>query len=72
MENTTDLRIGKTLENIRNGFALCIKQKSFSAITVKDITSAAKFNRSTFDKYYKDKYQLRDILTKSTLEEFVC
>lgn len=69
MDNTTDLRIVKTLENIRNGFALCIKQKSFSSITVKDITSAAKINRSTFYKYYIDKYQLRDFLIKSTLEE---
>lgn len=69
MVNMTDLRIIKTLENIRNGFSLCINQKKFSAITVKDITTAAKVNRSTFYKYYIDKYHLRDSLIKSTLEE---
>ncbi len=69
MNNMIDLRIVKTLENIKNGFALCIKQKNFSSITVKDITTAAKINRSTFYKYFVDKYQLRDSLLKSTLEE---
>lgn len=69
MNNLTDLRVTKTLENIKNGFAICIKGKTFTAVTVKDITTAAKINRSTFYKYYEDKYQLRESLVKSTLEE---
>lgn len=69
MNNITDLRVVKTLENIKNGFAICIKQKTFTTITVRDITSAAKINRSTFYKYYEDKFQLRELLVKSTLEE---
>jgi len=69
MNYPTDLRVAKTLENIKNGFAICIKQKTFTAITVKDITTAAKINRSTFYKYYEDKYYLRESLVKSTLEE---
>lgn len=69
MKDKIDLRVLKTLENINNGFAICIKHKSFSSITVKDITIAAKINRSTFYKYYADKYQLRESMVKSVLEE---
>ncbi|WP_404592244.1 TetR family transcriptional regulator [Paenibacillus sp. RC73] len=59
----------KTLENIKHGFAKCISQKTFSSISIKDITTAARINRSTFYKYYENKYQLRESLVKSTLEE---
>lgn len=69
MNDTLDLRVIKTLENIKNGFSTCIEKKTFTSITVKDITTAAKINRSTFYKYYEDKYHLRDSLIKSTLEE---
>ncbi|WP_394526085.1 TetR/AcrR family transcriptional regulator [Lacrimispora sp. JR3] len=69
MEDRTDLRVVKTLESIKNGFAFCIKQKKFSNLTVTDLTAAARINRSTFYKYYNDKYDLRDFLITSTLEE---
>ncbi|MDQ0495342.1 TetR/AcrR family transcriptional regulator C-terminal domain-containing protein [Paenibacillus brasilensis] len=69
MNEITDLRVVKTLENIKHGFTKCISQKTFSSISVKDITTAARINRSTFYKYYEDKYQLRESLIKSTLEE---
>lgn len=69
MDNITDLRVIKTLENIKCGFSICIQQKTFSGITIKDITVAAQVNRSTFYKYYEDKYQLREWLVKSTLED---
>lgn len=68
MDNITDLRVIKTLENIKCGFGICIQQKTFSGITIKDITVAAQINRSTFYKYYEDKYQLRERLVKSTLD----
>ncbi|ALP35856.1 hypothetical protein ASL14_06395 [Paenibacillus sp. IHB B 3084] len=48
---------------------VCIQQKTFTKITVTDIINEAKINRSTFYKYYKDKYDLRELLVKSTLEE---
>lgn len=69
LNDAIDLRVVKTLENIKNGFAICINKKSFTSITIKDITTAAKINRSTFYKYYHDKYDLRELLVKSTLEE---
>lgn len=67
----TDLRVVKTLECIKNGFVVCIKEKTFSSITVQDITVAAKINRSTFYKYYEDKYQLREVLVNETMQELV-
>jgi AcrR family transcriptional regulator len=69
MKNMADLRVIKTLENIKNGFSKCIKEKTFTSITVKDIITAAKVNRSTFYKYYEDKYHLRESLVHLTLEE---
>lgn len=69
MNDKIDLRVIKTLENIRNGFALCIQKKTFSSITINDITTAGRINRTTFYKYYTDKYHLRESLVRSTLEE---
>ncbi|MDY8026049.1 TetR/AcrR family transcriptional regulator [Paenibacillus polymyxa] len=66
---TNDLRVIKTLENIKYGFSFCIRQKPFSSVSVKDIITAARINRSTFYKYYEDKYRLRELLVKSTLAE---
>lgn len=67
----TDLRVVKTLESIKNGFVVCIEKKTFSSITIQDITIAAKINRSTFYKYYEDKYQLREVLVNETMKELV-
>ncbi|MBE0340926.1 TetR family transcriptional regulator [Paenibacillus sp. 28ISP30-2] len=69
MDDVIDLRVVKTLENIKRSFMVCIQQKTFTKITVTDIINEAKINRSTFYKYYKDKYDLRELLVKSTLEE---
>jgi hypothetical protein len=69
LNDKIDLRVIKTLENIRNGFALCIQKKTFSSITINDITTAGRINRTTFYKYYTDKYHLRESLVRSTLEE---
>lgn len=66
--NTTDLRVIKTLENIREGFARCIAKKRFSSVSVGDIAKEARINRSTFYKYYEDKYQLREVLIQKTMK----
>ena len=66
-----DLRVVKTLESIKNGFVVCIEKKTFSSITIQEITTAAKINRSTFYKYYEDKYQLREALVDETMKELV-
>ncbi|MCW3794439.1 TetR/AcrR family transcriptional regulator [Paenibacillus sp. LS1] len=69
MKAEHDLRVLKTREHIKEGFSLCVMQKTFRAVTIKDISSAARVNRSTFYTYYSDKYELRDELVQSTLEE---
>ncbi|MDY8022773.1 TetR/AcrR family transcriptional regulator [Paenibacillus polymyxa] len=69
MNDVIDLRVVKTLENIKRSFMVCIQKKTFTKITVTDIINEAKINRSTFYKYYKDKYDLRESLIKSTLDE---
>lgn len=69
MKTEQDLRVLKTLEHIKSGFSLCVSQKTIKSITIKDISTAAKVNRSTFYTYYTDKYHLRDELVKATLQD---
>lgn len=68
MDSIIDLRVVKTLEHIKEGFTNCLKKQTFSSITIKDITTAAKINRSTFYKHYMDKFHLRDTLINDTLD----
>lgn len=53
-----DLRVIRTKEAIRNALVYLIEEKGFEATTVKDITSKAKINRSTFYAHYQDKFDL--------------
>lgn len=69
MNESIDIRVVKTLDSIKYGFGECIKQKPFTKITIKDIITVAKINRTTFYKYYEDKFQLRDSLVNSSLAE---
>ena len=57
-ENTTDLRIVRTLESINDAFIELMRKKRFEVITVKDITAKAKINRGTFYAHYTDKFDL--------------
>ncbi|WEV51382.1 hypothetical protein OZX69_01260 [Lactobacillus sp. ESL0731] len=65
-----DLRVTKTKLVIQNGFAKCINDKPFSKITIRDLTDAMMINKSTFYKYYHDKYDLRDTMVRETLKAF--
>ncbi|ETI69062.1 TetR/AcrR family transcriptional regulator [Neobacillus vireti] len=60
-DRNTDLRIIRTKESIRDALVELIDEKSFEAITVKDITTRAKINRGTFYAHYQDKF---DLMTK--------
>ncbi|QXE01237.1 TetR/AcrR family transcriptional regulator [Terribacillus sp. DMT04] len=57
-DNKADLRVIRTKEAIRNALIQLIEEKGFEAITVKDITTAAKINRGTFYAHYQDKFDL--------------
>ncbi len=56
--NNTDLRIVRTKELIRDALIDLIDEKSFDAITVRDITNKAGINRGTFYAHYQDKFDL--------------
>lgn len=65
-----DLRVKKTKMMIRNGFFSCIKKKKFSKITIAELCEAMIINKSTFYKYYYDKYDLRESIVNETLVQF--
>ncbi|MFN7253383.1 MAG: TetR/AcrR family transcriptional regulator [Anaerobacillus sp.] len=58
---SSDLRVIRTKESIKNALIELIEERGFEAITVKDITTKAKINRGTFYSHYQDKY---DLMTK--------
>lgn len=65
----TDRRILRTRTTIVDAFVSLVFEKGFSAISVKDITTGADVNRSTFYAHYEDKYDLLDKLITEKLEE---
>lgn len=70
MKMKNDLRIIKTNNNIRNTFIQLLNEKEFNSITVQDILDRALINRSTFYKYYTDKYNLAETITQNFLDKF--
>lgn len=65
-----DLRVVKTKQNIKNTFLELLSKNSINNITVQNILEDALINRSTFYKYYHDKYDLAEQLSKSCLSDF--
>ncbi|MGP4062859.1 TetR/AcrR family transcriptional regulator [Halobacillus sp. H74] len=57
-DKSSDLRVIRTVEAIKNALVELIEEKGFDAVTVKDITTRAKINRGTFYSHYQDKYDL--------------
>lgn len=65
-----DLRVKKTLKLIDTAFVELLKEQSFQKITVDKICQKAEINRTTFYKYYLDKYDLEDKYISGILAEF--
>lgn len=65
-----DLRVVKTLRQIDRALLVNISQNPFQKVTVDMICEQAMINRSTFYKYYRDKYDLLDKFLSATLESF--
>lgn len=65
-----DLRIIKTLYQIDRALLDCLKECPFQKITVDMLCKKALINRSTFYKYYLDKYDLLEKYIQKTLDEF--
>lgn len=66
----TDLRVVRTLENIDSALLKKLTYFPFHKITVDMLCKSARINRSTFYKYYKDKFDLLDTYINRTLDEF--
>ena len=68
--NEKDLRVVKTKQSIYNALIECIDKYPIKKITVEKITEHAQINRSTFYKYYVDKFDLIDCYLKEVLDNF--
>ncbi len=66
----SDPRVIKTLRQIDNALLENLAQYPFPQITIDMICTSALINRSTFYKYYKDKYDLLDKYLDRILSEF--
>lgn len=69
--NEKDLRVIKTKENIYDALLKCMSKYPIKKITVNKITEHAKINRTTFYKYYLDKFDLIDCYIKEVLDNFI-
>ncbi|WP_026886872.1 TetR/AcrR family transcriptional regulator [Clostridium beijerinckii] len=58
LQNKHDIRTKRTHQQIRDALIDLISEKHFDNITVSDITNLAMINRSTFYRYYQDKYDV--------------
>ena len=65
-----DLRVVKTLQQIDQALLSLLKEIPFQKITVNLLCKTALINRSTFYKYYTDKYDLLDRYLDRNLQEF--
>jgi len=66
IQTKTDPRITRTRKLISDAFIKLSQSKSFSDISVKDITEEAMINRATFYNHFLDKY---DLLEKVVAEK---
>lgn len=51
-------------------FFKCLEKEDFSQITVGQIADLAMINRSTFYRYFTDKYELRDVVVDAIVQDF--
>ncbi len=70
MEKKTDLRIIKTHIALHNAFTHLMSKKTFEDITISELCDAAMIRRTTFYKYFTDKYDyfnfyISEIIKKS-------
>lgn len=66
----TDPRIIKTLRQIDAALLENLQAAAFQKISIDMICTSAQINRSTFYKYYRDKFDLLDRYLERTLNEF--
>ncbi len=70
MDYKLDLRVIKTQNNIKNTFIQLLNEKDFEQITIQNILEKALINRSTFYKYYADKFDLAKTISEEILTDY--
>ena len=65
-----DPRIYKTLRSIDQALLSLLREHPFQKITIEMLCTRAMINRSTFYKYYADKFALLDDFLERTLTQF--
>jgi AcrR family transcriptional regulator len=60
--NEADPRVKRTRKLLQDAFMELLAEKSFHAISVRDIAERAALNRATFYAHFEDKYALMDYL----------
>lgn len=66
-----DLRTLRTKKMIKNSFVELLNTKGFDVLTVSDISNKATINRSTFYRYFDDKYDLLMKILQESMEEIM-
>ena len=68
--NPKDRRVRKTKTQLENGLAGLLREKAINEITVTELTEQVDINRSTFYRYFSDKYTLRDEIVDNIVQDF--
>ena len=63
--------LGRTMTAILDAFNRLIAEKDFQKISVEMIMNEAKVSRSTFYRYFKDKYEVMNANYKNVLDYYV-
>ena len=66
-----DLRVKKTLKNIKDSFYQLRKRKPIEKISVKELSEMAIINKATFYLHYRDVYDLSDKLKNELVAEII-
>lgn len=66
-----DLRVKRTLKNIKDSFYQLRKKKPIEKISVKELSEMAMINKATFYLHYKDVYDLSDKLENELISTII-
>lgn len=70
MEKKVDRRVRKTKQQLKNGLAKLMIEKSVKDITVKELSEEVDINRGTFYLHYKDIFDMLEQIENEMLNEF--
>ena len=69
-QKSTDRRIRKTKNALKDGLIELMLEKSINDITVRELTEKVDLNRGTFYLHYKDIFNLLEKIEEELFEEF--